>query len=43
LNILGDVDDGVLMLLSMWSIGLSTLPQTGAEEALCWVERKDAR
>jgi hypothetical protein len=39
---IGDVDDGALMLPSMWSIGSSTIPQTSAEEALCWVERKDA-
>jgi hypothetical protein len=39
---IGDVDDGALMLPSMWSIDSSTISQAGAEEALCWVERKDA-
>lgn len=28
------------MLPSMWSIDSLTIPQTGAEEALCWVEKK---
>jgi hypothetical protein len=37
---IGDVDDGALMLPLKWSIGSSPIPQTGAEEALCWVERK---
>jgi hypothetical protein len=37
---IGDVDDGTLMLPSMWSIDSLTIPQTGAEEALCWVEKK---
>ena len=40
---IGDVDDGTLMLPSMWSIDSSTILQTGAEEALCRVERKYAR
>jgi hypothetical protein len=40
---IGDVDDGTLMLPSMWSIDSFTISQTGAEEALCLVEKKDAR
>jgi hypothetical protein len=40
---IGDVDDGTLMLPSMWSIDSFTISQTGAEEALCWVEKKDGR
>jgi hypothetical protein len=39
----GYVDDGTLMLPSMRSIDSFTIPQTGAEEGLCWAEKKGAR